>query len=280
MPADVITLDPPSPTLPQPACPEDGVAHWKRVERTRLTWYGREIRRVAQHFAREAAVVGDAVGRSQYAGEALAMAEQAVKYGAGTWNPLLVALYDEVAVDFARKVDAGLKEAPGPAAGKAEDSPVDLWREFVARWLAGGEAAKKIAGITETTRREVTAALEAGLAAGDGIPQLARRVQALYDEFTMTRAVTIARTETIAASNLGSRAGALHSGLPLEHFWISTSDTRTREWHSAVDGQTQPMDQPYVVRGEHLMFPGDGSLGASASNLVMCRCVEGYRALR
>jgi uncharacterized protein with gpF-like domain len=280
MAATVLTLDPLPSTLPQPAAAEEFYAHWKRVERTRLAWYGRETRRVAQHFAREGAAVADAVARSHADGGAVAMAEMAINHSARAWAPLLAALYDEVALDFARKVDAGLKHAPGPDAAKAEDTPADLWRGFVAAWLEGGEAAKKVVGITETTRREVAKALEAGLAAGESVPQLARRVRSVYEGFTTTRAVTIARTETIAASNLGSRAGALHSGLQLEHFWIATSDRRTREWHDAVDGQTQPMDEPYVVRGERLMFPGDGSLGASARNLVMCRCVEGYRAIR
>ena len=33
-------------------------------------------------------------------------------------------------------------------------------------------------------------------------------------------------------------------------------------------------DQPFVVGGERLMHPGDGSFGASAGNIVNCRCTS------
>lgn len=281
MPTSVVTLDPLPHVLPPATTPAEGPAHWKRMERTRLAWYGRETRRVAQHFAVEGAIVEHAVRNATAGGAAIGLAEAAVNHRAGAWRPLLQALYEEVAIDFARKVDAGFKHAYGPEAAKGDDRVLrDLWVETVQRWLASGEAATKVRAITETTRQAIVGTLRDGVAEGEGIPQLARRVKDTYVNFTMSRAVTIARTETIAASNLGSRAGALYTGLTLEKFWIATSDRRTREWHDVADGQTTPMDEPYVVRGERLMFPGDGSLGATASNLIMCRCVEGYRAIR
>jgi len=33
-----------------------------------------------------------------------------------------------------------------------------------------------------------------------------------------------------------------------------------------------PLDKPFIVSGEPLMFPGDGSKGASPGNLINCRC--------
>lgn len=39
-----------------------------------------------------------------------------------------------------------------------------------------------------------------------------------------------------------------------------------------ADGQTVPNEEPFEVGGEKLMFPGDGSMGASGFNLYNCRC--------
>jgi hypothetical protein len=139
------------------------------------------------------------------------------------------------------------------------------------------ESGKKITQITETTRNQVRLALSEGVAAGEGIDVIAKRLDALYlDKIIPYRSEVIARTEVIAASNLGSRAGAKQTGLVLNHEWISTRDTRTRDFHAMADGETVPMDIPYLVGGEQLMFPGDTSHGASGGNIINCRCTEGF----
>ncbi|WP_214607204.1 phage minor head protein, partial [Mycobacterium tuberculosis] len=86
----------------------------------------------------------------------------------------------------------------------------------------------------------------------------------------------IARTEIIGASNLGSRAAAKETGLQLEKEWIATPDKRTRKAHKAANGQTRDFDEPYIVWGDRLQFPGDTSHGAKLRNVIQCRCVEGY----
>lgn len=59
--------------------------------------------------------------------------------------------------------------------------------------------------------------------------------------------------------------------------WLSErSDGRTRAHHLAADGQVRNLDEPFEVAGENLMYPGDSSLGASASNTIQCRCVVIY----
>lgn len=62
------------------------------------------------------------------------------------------------------------------------------------------EAGSNIVGITDTTRRAVREALTEGQAAGEGIPQLAKRIRDL-PEFSPARARTVARTELAEASN-------------------------------------------------------------------------------
>lgn len=42
--------------------------------------------------------------------------------------------------------------------------------------------------------------------------------------------------------------------------------------HVEADGQQRRIDEPFIVSGQELQFPGDTRLGASAGNVIKCRC--------
>ncbi len=96
------------------------------------------------------------------------------------------------------------------------------------------------------------------------------------------RGENIARTEAINSLRAG-QAEAVTQAIDeykgeATKTWDSTgADGRTRDSHLDHDGQTVPVDQPFNLDGELLMFPGDDSLGASAGNLINCRCRADYR---
>lgn len=75
------------------------------------------------------------------------------------------------------------------------------------------ELGTRIRGIDLTTRQQVREALRAGLAEGEGIPELATRIRKLVDEAWPNRAATIARTETATAYNKGAILAYERSGL-------------------------------------------------------------------
>jgi len=54
--------------------------------------------------------------------------------------------------------------------------------------------------------------------------------------------------------------------------WVSILDGKTRPWHAAADGQRVAINQPFIVKGERLMYPGDTSFGVSPDNIINCRC--------
>ena len=54
--------------------------------------------------------------------------------------------------------------------------------------------------------------------------------------------------------------------------WVSQGDSRVRPAHIDADGIQVGVDEPFRVGGEHLMYPGDRSLGASLGNVIGCRC--------
>ena len=60
-------------------------------------------------------------------------------------------------------------------------------------------------------------------------------------------------------------------GVQRNKVWHSQSDERVRADHSAANGQRVPMDQPFIVGGYEMMFPGDRS-NAPAEQWYNCRC--------
>ena len=95
---------------------------------------------------------------------------------------------------------------------------------------------------------------------------------------SVSRAMTIARTETHKAANVSqytrAESAATDSGLDVVVEWISTNDGRVRDSHKNTNGQTRPMGQPFNVGGESMKYPSDPT--ASAENTINCRCVLGY----
>ena len=158
----------------------------------------------------------------------------------------------------------------------------DEWQRIVLEYLSTVTATKSRL-ISETSMSAIRAALAAGIAEGESIPQLAQRVGDVYDAGSEYRATMIARTETVAASNLGNRAGAKATGLDLTKEWLSSPGPRTRDTHAAAGSEYSlnpiGIDDPFVVGGAQLMFPGDSSMGAPASEVVNCRCTEVYNVV-
>lgn len=127
-------------------------------------------------------------------------------------------------------------------------------------------------------RRQLQSELISGLLKGEGIRDIARRIKTVTEK-PMKESITIARTETTYAQNSARQSvgeyGEKH-GFKMLKEWRATDDSRTRDAHLEADGQRVPVDEPFIVDGEELMFPGDYSLGASPGNTINCRCTVVY----
>lgn len=107
--------------------------------------------------------------------------------------------------------------------------------------------------------------------AGASIEQMAQAVSEQFDALTVTRARVIARTEVIAASNLGTMTAYQESGVVDAQEWLTARDERVRPSHQAADEQTQLLGQPFQVGGAALRFPGDPQ--GPPQEVIQCRCV-------
>jgi len=131
------------------------------------------------------------------------------------------------------------------------------------------EAAQYIKGINETTRKALQAQLIEGVEAGESIPKLTDRISAVFADAKGRRAITIARTEVVRASNFGGWEGMKQGGVE-EKEWLATRDSRVRDSHLATDGQIQPVDKPFTLgSGAQAMYPGNTGIPEEDIN---CRC--------
>ena len=174
--------------------------------------------------------------------------------------------------------EAGKIIEPYIAAAKAAvaDPLLIAAREWLRQY-----GAREAAMLSNTSRKGIADQIRIGLGKGESTDQIAQRIRKQYRSIEKSRAGTIARTEVHAASNYGSLSAAAESQIPLDKIWVDTPDERTRDMHVDAGGQKRTLNAPFLVGGEQLMHPGDGSLGASSENLVNCRCTLFYvRAAR
>lgn len=149
-------------------------------------------------------------------------------------------------------------------------------RPFAAQYLA--EVENRLVRVPDEAYEVVAGQVQAGAALGEGIPELAARVDnalsTTESERWPNRATVIARTEAVGALNAGRsdafRAFSDEVETDLEQVWLATDDARTRRSHAEADGQRVPLGQPFIVGGVPLMFPGDPS--GPAHEVIQCRC--------
>lgn len=125
--------------------------------------------------------------------------------------------------------------------------------------------------VADTTHKAIINELSEGFKNGESIPELSNRIKDM-PEFDMKRATLVSRTEIISSSNAGTLQGYKDSGVVIGKEWSSTKDERTRDHHKDAEGQRVPINDPFIVDGDLLDYPGDNSHNAKASNVIQCRC--------
>lgn len=132
--------------------------------------------------------------------------------------------------------------------------------------------ARQVVNISESTRSQIEHIIRQGLNSGLGVEEIADLiVEATASEIGKARARRIARTETHNAAMYGQQQAAESSPFKFEKIWLATEDKRTREDHAKANGQRRPLDEPFLIGGVEMMYPGDTS--APPGLVINCRCV-------
>jgi SPP1 gp7 family putative phage head morphogenesis protein len=123
--------------------------------------------------------------------------------------------------------------------------------------------------VNSTTWDMLKTSLTEGIGKGEGIPDLAARVEAVMGDRIRSTPETIARTEVIGAYNGGTLEAWKQSGVVTKKRWLATLDERTRETHTAAHGQVVPLDDDFEVGG--FSGPCPGQMGDAGED-INCRC--------
>lgn len=183
----------------------------------------------------------------------------------------LTAILSDVYRQGAVTAVAGYQVSGGtPPIGEDLGGPV--FDPEVARYMA--EATNRLVRIPDAAWQLARDALTRSLE--DGTPREAmKRVLQDLIRVTEERADRIVRTETNMAANAGvSSMGRLmaDAGLAVRKRWFTMGDHRVRPSHEDAEGQEVPLEDPFIVGGFSLMFPGDPH--GPPQEVIQCRCTH------
>lgn len=101
--------------------------------------------------------------------------------------------------------------------------------------------------------------------------------KSITDDYYLSndRAMFISECEANSVLNYRQYSKAVKTGKTKKK-WIDVGDKRERKTHLEVGGTVLPIDEPFSVGDSLLQFPKDTSLGASADEIVNCRCSIQY----
>lgn len=94
-----------------------------------------------------------------------------------------------------------------------------------------------------------------------------------FNNYSRYQAERLVRTEATNAANFATMESAttIFPGAQMQKEWIASFDDRTRSSHSEA-GASDPVDynQPFMVGGSFMMYPGDPA--GPAAEVINCRC--------
>lgn len=101
--------------------------------------------------------------------------------------------------------------------------------------------------------------------------------KSITDDYYLSndRAMFISECEANSVLNYRQYSKAVKAGRTKKK-WIDVGDKKERKTHLEVGGTILPIDEPFSVGDSLLQFPKDTSLGASADEIVNCRCSIQY----
>jgi SPP1 gp7 family putative phage head morphogenesis protein len=135
------------------------------------------------------------------------------------------------------------------------------------------QGAQLVKNVQKTTKRGITKALRAGISEGEGIDELAKRVEGVF-RVRRHQARTIARTEVLKSSQSAQLEGFDSSGVVERKEWNTNEDSEVRDSHAYANGQIVDLHGTFDLAGEAADAPGIGAGGStlSARNSINCRC--------
>ena len=182
-------------------------------------------------------------------------------------------VYSEVGIKHGKRVGVQINKQINQK-NFSVDGFLNEFQRTLINFLVTNEGSR-ITTVRQSYIQFLTQIMSKGIAEGKTISMIATDMTKLIKSrnFYRWQALRIARTETTAASNYAATVSSSVSGVLMDKVWISALDERTRQGtfnHLEMNQKRVPLDKPFNVSGQNLMFPGDPN--GSAGNVINCRC--------
>ena len=159
---------------------------------------------------------------------------------------------------------------------------LDIWTEQMIEFVetrCGVKIAQTTRMLFDDIEAATVKALRAGTEAGWGADRIAKEIMIQQGKISEWRALRIARTEAVGASNEGAMMGVESTGIQVYKVWLATGfpgpSGYMREDHDAMNNERVDYNEPFVLPdGSHLDYPGDPS--GDPKHIINCRCAVGF----
>lgn len=131
-----------------------------------------------------------------------------------------------------------------------EENEFHLTSDILAKLTKG--TSKMASGFNDETLDKLNKTLAEGIQAGEGIGELKKRVNGVYDNISGYRSERIARTETLKASNSATLEAYRQTGYVTQKAW-AVNPNACDECND-YNGKTVPLDDPFLSLGETHTF--------------------------
>ncbi len=239
---------------------EQKTAHWKRVDRRRIGWWGVVTKRMTPLYDTEAEAVAKAI-KGKKPAQLVSATSKAIESLRPEWEKVMTAVLSALIEDFGGEVAEDLGEEP-----KERKWTFDPMSLAIRAWIIKNGVAS-VTSILATNLDDAKRVILAGMDENLSTSQISSNLRQFYTDQSPFKAMRVARTEVCKASSFGSLEAARQSGVAQTKTWLTSRDDRVRDEHAAMDGETVGLDE---VFSNGLEFPSE----------PMCRCVLTFQTGR
>lgn len=189
--------------------------------------------------------------------------------------------YRSIALDLVGRYDGTAKRRVGGIIGLTSGEQANAQRAY--NQLVSGDPAELAKYLKREVRdKRFDSVVYKAIRTGQPVPaaQAAAMKVRMEDMLMERRGLRISRTELLTNINAANDQGVeqlIQSGRlareDVVNVWDSSEDKYTRDSHVFMDGQRQQQGTPFRTgSGYLLLYPGDRTYGAPASEVIHCRC--------
>ena len=156
------------------------------------------------------------------------------------------------------------------------DEGLNSWERALFEWIRA-ELGKKIVIVNDSLKDWVANTIEQYIEAHhtEGVEKIVRGVEEAirtrWADAKQWQIRRIVQTESLTAMSEAADVAIKSLGIKYSKTW-GISGNNTRRAHEVMDGMTIGQNDLFMVDGELLEFPRDARHGASAGNIINCRC--------